>query len=230
MRKTMVALLAGAMMMMATSAMALPLSLTVSDGVLSTTIVDNAAGDLDLNVGSISFINLALGTYKINVNSATGLGQPNIAWPEALHLNAVEVKTASVPNGTLTFTLKDSSLSLLGLLPVSPNAELEYFIGATTQNGNIVSQTVKYNGTAVGTQSGVAANRAFNADDFVLLDVANPFQIEEVVNFAFVTTGSSSFDAGVNIIPTPEPGTMVLLGLGMLGMAVFGKRRMNKEA
>lgn len=31
-------------------------------------------------------------------------------------------------------------------------------------------------------------------------------------------------------VPVPEPGTMMLLGLGMLGMAVYGKRRMNKEA
>ncbi len=30
--------------------------------------------------------------------------------------------------------------------------------------------------------------------------------------------------------PVPEPGTMVLLGAGMLGLAVFGKRRMNREA
>jgi len=28
----------------------------------------------------------------------------------------------------------------------------------------------------------------------------------------------------------PEPGTMVLLGFGMLGLAIYGKRRMNKEA
>lgn len=33
-----------------------------------------------------------------------------------------------------------------------------------------------------------------------------------------------------DVAPVPEPGTMVLLGFGMLGLAIYGKRRMNKEA
>jgi len=34
---------------------------------------------------------------------------------------------------------------------------------------------------------------------------------------------------GNEVAPVPEPGTMVLLGIGMLGLAIYGKRRMNKE-
>lgn len=33
-----------------------------------------------------------------------------------------------------------------------------------------------------------------------------------------------------SVEPVPEPGTMVLLGAGMLGLAIFGKRRMNRES
>lgn len=35
---------------------------------------------------------------------------------------------------------------------------------------------------------------------------------------------------GTSAAPVPEPCTMTLLGVGMLGFAFFGKRRMNKEA
>jgi choice-of-anchor C domain-containing protein len=42
--------------------------------------------------------------------------------------------------------------------------------------------------------------------------------------------GAALDNVRVDTAPVPEPGTMMLLGLGMLGLAVFGKRRMNKEA
>ena len=50
-------------------------------------------------------------------------------------------------------------------------------------------------------------------------------------NLLFHTTMECGNDnlMGYAPAPVPEPGTMMLLGFGMLGLAVYGKRRMNKE-
>jgi len=37
-------------------------------------------------------------------------------------------------------------------------------------------------------------------------------------------------DWKLTVAPVPEPGTMMLLGIGLGGLAIFGKRRMKKEA
>jgi hypothetical protein len=68
------------------------------------------------------------------------------------------------------------------------------------------------------------------------------FWLEDVGNWQYTETwtGTEGNDRGasitstrnfeVSIAPVPEPGTMMLLGIGLGGLALFGKRRMNKEA
>lgn len=41
--------------------------------------------------------------------------------------------------------------------------------------------------------------------------------------------GGTAFSAQSSPAPVPEPGTIVLLGAGLFGLAVFGKRRMNQD-
>lgn len=45
-----------------------------------------------------------------------------------------------------------------------------------------------------------------------------------------LTATGDNGDTSSRLAPVPEPGTMVLLGFGMLGLAIYGKRRMNRDA
>jgi hypothetical protein len=42
---------------------------------------------------------------------------------------------------------------------------------------------------------------------------------------SFADGGSASFLSGVNTTPTPEPGTWLLLGSGLMGLVGFVRRR-----
>jgi hypothetical protein len=69
--------------------------------------------------------------------------------------------------------------------------------------------------------------------------ITTPNLISELAQFAGIPVSDITNQAPGNLVVSdngqyrlqavPEPGTMALFGLGMFGLAIFGKRRMNKE-
>lgn len=53
----------------------------------------------------------------------------------------------------------------------------------------------------------------------------------DLLNSSYIIgyTPECANDVILEKVPVPEPGTMVLFGIGMLGIAIIGKRRMNKD-
>lgn len=96
-------------------------------------------------------------------------------------------------------------------------------------NATINPLTLYYNGTA-GDNISVNDFVDYSTDQSAFTDyyfaahlrrIDVPANLDGSVWLASTEPGGST--------PVPEPGTLMLLGIGMFGLAVYGKRRMNKE-
>jgi len=226
MKKRMAALLAGAALMLGMGASAQAFTLTISSGADTITVVDNSALDLNATVGSIAWIGNLNG---IAVNFASGYEKLTST------LTVFDLASITVSGGTagqsISFVLSDSGI-ILNTLATTPNIVVTQTLTGANLTGTVInSGDVKINGTSV---SGIAASAdgSGNVVTTGLDTIGGTYTLDELVNLTFVEANSSiSLDDNVKISPVPEPGTMVLLGAGMLGVAIFGKRRMNnKEA
>ncbi len=94
------------------------------------------------------------------------------------------------------------------------------FYNGTTQVASFTGSQVISPSAANGNQTAPSTNLYVN---FIDLPDFNSFRMTST-QYAFE---ADNIAVG-NVVP--EPGTMMLLGIGMLGLAIYGKRRMNKEA
>lgn len=133
-------------------------------------------------------------------------------------------KFISVPNprsnGSVTVTL-GGLYDYFGLWwgSVDSYNTLSFYNG-TTQVASFTGSQVINPSAANGNQTAPSTNLYVN---FIDLPDFNSFRMAST-QFAFE---ADNIAIG-NVVP--EPGTMMLLGIGMFGLAVYGKRRMNKDA
>lgn len=253
MRKQMVALLAGAMLMMATSAMAFSYNPAALQNVLNGITVAPVANVSSVNTAT-DFIADGADAYW----SVTGAGG-------SVATMLIEVAGMAAQNDLYVYDATDKTKKVLLFAGadtggtqkmLSVKADGSIFINFVDSGINFNSNTFGYmlhnetgnfysdsklnesNG-ANGFADHMLAFQGKNSDTVQLPGLAPGLWTnnEYILAFEDLPFSGSDFDFNDMVImvesvtpAVPEPGTMMLFGIGMLGMAVFGKRRMNKQA
>jgi hypothetical protein len=221
--KKLAALFCGVVVMFSFSmaAYAVP-TITLTNGSVTRIVTGEEPSNAD-DLGLFGFIG-KVGDFSVNVSgSMSNLG---ISY---LHLNSQAISNNI--SGPSTLDIKFSETGFTFTNPVWSNLFNLQFGGvadgaitfkAFYDNNNILNAET----TAIGEALTNPANGAFAATGVGSIGASGPFSLTEEITITHNPgRHDSSFDAVIT--PVPEPGSLMLLGAGFFGLAIYGKRRRN---
>jgi hypothetical protein len=102
-------------------------------------------------------------------------------------------------------------------------------------NGSATVNLKTYFGSELFATANQIADISLSVPGFIrqstnLSALENPFSLTQFLTIYNLSGVESQITASLNVAPVPEPGTMLLLGSGLLGLAIYAKRRRNMSS
>ena len=159
---------------------------------------------------------------------ASTLDGKNLAWDYCMdyprHINAGGSYIADVNTDGILYGASVQNVS-----------KIAYLLHEYAQNGRGTAQDMLQ--TAIWEELGYWTFNQLSSGAQALVTEADAQNTNYVSDFYWISpyytdaNGRREYvQAQVGPAPVPEPGTMMLLGMGMLGLAVYGKRKQNSQA
>lgn len=199
---------------------ALVLQLEDSSGGI-VTVQDGGAGDMNAEVGAVTFVG-AVGGWFVNVSTAIGNTLTSFFGVDlsSVNLSAPGAGSLSV---RMTETNLNFGMSAGTVLPI--NGAIGGTTGGAVSFGLFADDANAEFGMTNTLWSGTASGPAFSATGGSYLSISDPFSLTLEVTMDHSAAGSqnaTSFDFTGSV---PEPGTLALFGVALLGLGAAARRR-----
>ena len=214
------------------------LQIRLTQGGQQKTIIDQGALDTDPGtLGSVVWSG-HIGVFNVNI-STVGKSKPVLGSASDPMMSLYWFETANTQPGTLTVEVTDTDFG-----PLDPHV-----LGFTANiNGTVIGNSVTFNayddvtnaayGPGVNIASGTwngSGMMSWGNTYTANVPTSSPFSLTMKADITHTGVGETTqFDAAIEsrvsrvVPPVPEPGTILLLGLGLLGLGIIGKKKREK--